>query len=101
MKSINFFLLALAIYLAACQDKSAESTGDIIAAGQMPNAIMDRSGNPQLVFGSGDSILYSSSDDRGITFSSPILVAIVPKLAASHMRGPQIAVTTNGLVVTA
>jgi hypothetical protein len=101
MKPIDFFLLALAICLTACQDKTTGSPGEIIAAGQMPNAAMDRSGNPQLVFGSGDSILYSSSTDRGRTFSSPILVAIVPKLAASHMRGPQIAVTASGMVITA
>ncbi|HET6995953.1 MAG TPA: sialidase family protein [Chitinophagaceae bacterium] len=62
---------------------------------------MDRSGNPQLVFGNGDSILYSSSADGGKTFSSSALVAVVPKLAASHMRGPQIAATANGLLVTA
>jgi hypothetical protein len=101
MKPINLLLLASTIYLSGCQDKMTETSGEIIATGQMPNAVMDRSGNPQLVFGSGDSILYSSSTDRGRTFSSPTLVAIIPKLAASHMRGPQIAVTTNGLVVTA
>jgi hypothetical protein len=101
MKPLRLFLLASAIYLSACQDKTEESRGEIIGAGQMPNVVMDGSGNPQIVFGSGDSILYSSSADRGRTFSSPTLVAIVPNLAASHMRGPQIAVTTNGLVVTA
>lgn len=67
----------------------------------MPNIAKDQSGNIQLVFGTGDSILYSYSTDHGKTFSSPELVAVIPKLAASHMRGPQVAATTEGLVVTA
>jgi hypothetical protein len=53
------------------------------------------------VYGSGDSILYIYSTDNGKSFSSPSLIALLPELAASHMRGPQIAATSNGLVVTA
>jgi hypothetical protein len=67
----------------------------------MPNLSADNSGVVHLVYGSGDSILYSYSSDKGQSFSSPAVVAIVPSLAASHMRGPQIASTSNGLVVTA
>jgi len=67
----------------------------------MPNLAKDNSGNIHLVFGNGDSILYSSSFDKGKTFSTPTLIAILPRLAASHMRGPQIAVTTRGICVTA
>jgi hypothetical protein len=39
--------------------------------------------------------------NRGMFFSTPVLVAILPKLAASHTRGPQIAATENGLAVVA
>ena len=41
----------------------------------------------------------TSSD--GIFFNPPSLVAVLPKLMASAMRGPQIATTENGLVATA
>jgi hypothetical protein len=45
--------------------------------------------------------MYTYSSDKGKTFSSPSLIALLPKLAASHTRGPQLAVTTDGLVLTA
>jgi hypothetical protein len=41
--------------------------------------------------------MYSFSSDSGKTFSSSVLVSVLPKLAASHMRGPQIATTSEGL----
>src|SRR5215216_45180 len=73
----------------------------IIANGQMPNAIVDRAGVLHLVYGTGDSIMYAYSRDGGKSFSKASLVSILPKLAASHTRGPQIAVTSNGLLLTA
>jgi hypothetical protein len=76
-------------------------SSSVIAEGQMPNIARDKSGNIHLVFGHGDSLLYSSSYNRGTDFSRPTLIAFFPHLAASHTRGPQIAATTNGLVVTA
>jgi len=73
----------------------------IIANGQMPNAVRDKAGVLHLVYGSGDSIMYVYSKDGGKSFSNASLVSILPKLAASHTRGPQIAATTNGLLLTA
>jgi hypothetical protein len=66
----------------------------------MPNVVSD-SRNIHLVYGHGDSILYVSSSDHGTTFSATELVAVVPKLAASHMRGPQIATTSTGVSIIA
>jgi hypothetical protein len=45
--------------------------------------------------------MYSFSSDEGNNFSTPILISVLPELAASHMRGPQIAATDNTIVVTA
>lgn len=73
----------------------------IIGHGQMPNATTDKKGNIHLVFGSGDSIMYSLSNNQGKAFSKPVLVSILPKLAATAMRGPQIAATSNGLIIIA
>ncbi len=67
----------------------------------MPNVVTDNFGNIHLVYGNGDSILYSYSSDAGETFSAPTLISVLPKLAASHTRGPQIIATANGLAVTA
>jgi hypothetical protein len=67
----------------------------------MPNITTDKSSNVYVAYGTGDSIMYTSSTNRGQFFSSPTLVAILPKLFATAMRGPQIASTANGLTITA
>jgi hypothetical protein len=96
-----FIILASLIFLPACQEEKVDVSSTTIAAGQMPNVTNDNSGNIHLVYGNGDSILYSYSSDRGKTFSAPALISVLPKLAASHTRGPQVAATSNGLSVTA
>jgi hypothetical protein len=100
MKFVSL-LVALMLFLSACQDKSSDVESSIIASGQMPNIVGDNSGIVHLVYGHGDSILYSYSSNGGTTFSKPALIAVLPKLAASHTRGPQIAAATNGVAVTA
>jgi hypothetical protein len=71
-----------------------------ITNGRMPNLTIDKSKIIHIVYGRGDSIMCITSKD-GITFNPPSLVAVLPKLMASAMRGPQIASAENGLVVTA
>ncbi len=44
--------------------------------------------------------MYASSAN-GKSFTPPALVAILPKLFASAMRGPQIAAGGNGITITA
>ena len=100
MKLLCLSLLVV-VLLLACNQKDASVPANIIAAGQMPDVVKDNSGSFHLVYGNGDSILYSFSSDRGKTFSEPSLIAILPKLTASHTRGPQIAATSDGLTVTA
>src|SRR5215207_1128783 len=82
-------------------EKKPEGASVIIGQGQMPNATNDNKGNIHIVFGTGDSIMYSSSINRGKSFSKPALISILPNLAASAMRGPQIAATSNGLIIIA
>ena len=98
MKAI--FLIFIALVFFSCRG-NRNYNGDTIAVGQMPNVTKDNSGNIHLVYGVGDSILYRYSADKGESFSTPTLISILPELAASHMRGPQIASTSYGLVVTA
>ncbi len=45
--------------------------------------------------------MYAQMINSGQTFSTPTLISVLPELAASHTRGPQIAATTNGLTVIA
>jgi len=99
MKPLSLILSSL-FFLSACTDEKPDVASTIIGEGQMPNIARDKSGNIHLVFGKGDSILYCYSSDKGKTFSTSSVISVIPKLAASHMRGPQIAATAKGLSVT-
>lgn len=96
------YLVIFVLLLQACAGPKNETQPDhVIANGQMPNLAKDASGNLGLVYGSGDSLLYQQAAADDVVFSSPQLIARLPHLAASHTRGPQVAATTNGLLVTA
>jgi hypothetical protein len=100
----KFLLTSLTAFILfqSCKNEKKESNaGSIIAKGQMPNITKDNSGGVHLVYGTGDSIMYSVSRDGGKSFSPPSLISVFPELAASHMRGPQIAATDNAVIVTA
>ena len=98
---LKLFTLIFVIFtLATCSQKKKNTTSDfLIAHGQMPNIVKDKNNILHLVFGSGDSLLYSFSSNFGNSFSTPSLIAIVPNLAASHTRGPQIASLNDNLIV--
>jgi hypothetical protein len=99
MKTLS--LIVFSFFLISITDAQNKEEKDVvIAKGQMPNMARDQSNTIHIVYGSGDSILYISSKD-GMSFSSPALIAVLPKLSAAAMRGPQIAAAANGLVVTA
>lgn len=95
-------VFAAIVFLSGCNSQnSLNSSGSVIANGQMPTVAKDNSKKVHLVYGTGDSIMYSYSMDQGNTFSTPTLVSVLPELAASHTRGPQVVSTPGGLVVTA
>src|SRR5437868_4735962 len=98
MKPTTLILFVAAPFLMSC---NYENNNPVIGTGQMPNAVIDNSGNVHVVYGNGDSILYCYSSNHGKSFSNPSLISVVPRLAASHMRGPQIAAISNGVIVTA
>jgi hypothetical protein len=100
MKILTAITILSALLVAGCAGKPKENDL-IIGSGEMPNVVKDNKSNLHIVFGTGDSIMYSFSSNNGKTFSSPELISVLPKLAASHTRGPQIAATSDGLMVTA
>ena len=101
MKQLRLLTGLLSILVAAGCHQQKTNTGIIVGRGQMPNITADSRHRVHLVYGNADSILYSVSADGGNTFSPPGLVAVLPGLAASHMRGPQITASDSGLVVLA
>lgn len=96
---LSRLIIILAIsFLSLFADNKNEIT---IANGQMPNIVKDKTGTLHLVYGTGDSIMYTSSTDKGNSFTQPSLVATVPRLFSFAMRGPQIAVNEKGVMITA
>jgi hypothetical protein len=96
MKTSLFIALLLSV--ATCLTAQKHTT---IANGQMPAITKDSHLNIHLVYGSGDSILYSFSSNKGTSFTTPQLVAILPGLVDYATRGPQITVTSNGVAIIA
>jgi hypothetical protein len=66
----RLLVFIIVIVSFSCRNKENKN-GDIIAVGQMPNLGKDNSGNVYLVYGSGDSILYSYSGDKENRFPHP------------------------------
>ena len=93
-------LLLSAIFIVGCENESEEGVV-MIGNGEMPNITKDKGGRIHVVYGEGDQIMHTMSGDQGRSYPAPEVVNKLPELAASHMRGPQVAATSNGLVVTA
>ncbi len=95
---IVFFLIA-----SSCINHSEKKDAGIVkvADGQMPSIASNNSDSLDIVFGKGDSLMYTSSSNSASSFSSPITIDILPNLIAYATRGPQIAATKNGLAVIA
>jgi hypothetical protein len=80
---------------------------DFISEGRQPQLSMDNSGVIRIVFGRTDnnfridSIFCTTSKDKGITFSKPVLVGTVPQMQLGMTRGPQIASSANYSIITA
>ncbi|MEO6721392.1 MAG: sialidase family protein [Ferruginibacter sp.] len=101
MKNTIAFVLCIYI-VSSCSEKKTQIKDDfIIAHGQMPNITRDKDNAIHLVYGNGDSIMYASSTDNGSTFSRPSLISNLAGVYSFAMRGPQIACTDTGIVVTA
>lgn len=96
------FLIFITCFFISCKEKKAIAKPDfVIGNGQMPDIAKDESGKIHLVYGIGDSIMYTASSDNGQSFSQPSVVAVLPDMFSFAMRGPQIAVNKSGIIITA
>src|SRR5882757_5736212 len=74
---------------------------DVIAPGEQPQISADNKGVIRVVYGLHDKIFCSTSEDQGISFSKPVLVAQVPDMHLGMSRGPQLASSGNYSIITA
>ncbi len=54
-----------------------------------------------MVFGSGDTIWLARSTDRGRSFTPPVKVGALPRMALGRHRGPRVAISGNAILVSA
>ncbi len=101
MKTFIFFALVVCAVASFTPGKSGAKEDFVIGQGQMPSIVNDKQNTLHVVYGSGDSIMYSFLSPTTTAFTPPVLIGVLPGLAASHTRGPQIACSNNGLTVTA
>jgi hypothetical protein len=99
VKLTGIFLL----FILACNEQPANNNSPVVLIdkGDMPAIASDKNKAAHLVYGFGERLMYTASNDKGKSFSSPELVDVVPALVASATRGPQIAATKDGVVIVA
>ncbi|MEO8771404.1 MAG: sialidase family protein [Ferruginibacter sp.] len=99
----NSLLLVLyAGFLTGCLERKIHFTDDfVIANGQMPDIVKDNNNKIHLVYGTGDSIMYSNLSENATSFSQPLLIGVLPHAYSFATRGPQIAATKKGIIITA
>lgn len=101
LKDIIFSFVYIACLFACNNNEKAEPATQAMAAGQVPALTKDAVNNIHVVYGSGDSIMYCCTKDKGISFSKPVLVDTLLNLVAGATRGPQISATKDGVVIIA
>jgi hypothetical protein len=101
MKNIVIFFAIFLSFATLCESKAQRMMSFIVANGEMPALSKDNNNKVHLVFGNGDSIMYAYSDDNCKTFSRPELIKKLPHVFTFATRGPQVAATGHGILVTA
>jgi BNR repeat protein len=74
------------------------------AAPETPNRqpqLSARGSDIGVAYGAGNAIYFAASTDAGKTFGAPVLVSDQGKLALGMHRGPRVAYTPQGIVISA
>lgn len=98
MRYVQWLLISSALLYACSSETNSIKT---IAKGHMPAVTGDKENNIHVVYGNSDSIMYTVSTDKGLSFSTPVLVDTLTDLIDYATRGPQIAVTKNTVTIIA
>jgi hypothetical protein len=98
-------LILLAVALAVCAPASASGPVEIIPpdlrGASQPQVAVTAKGEVYVAFGRNSSFYCAASLDDGRTFKRPVLVGSLEKAALGRRRGPRIAATERGVVVSA
>jgi hypothetical protein len=105
MHSSYLFLLPLAAIFQLLPRGSDAAPVQLIPAelrgALQPQVAVAPQGRIHVTFGKGNAIYHTGSLDAGRTFSDPVKVAELPKLALGMRRGPRITASDKVLAITA
>lgn len=99
MKKLLSTLLFVVLFLSLTS--LSDVTNNVISEGNQPQISTDGKGVIRVVFGRRDEIYCATSNDKGVTFSKPVLVARMPQMHLGMSRGPQLASSANYSIITA
>jgi len=94
-------LAILFIFFALACKENKPTVAVNLTTGQMPCVVTDLNNHIHIVYGNGDSIMYTESANGGQSFNAPVCVDTLNHLVDFATRGPQIAVTKNGVTIVA
>src|SRR5688500_17121091 len=100
MRTIYLFLLLVLPSVAAPLAEANRVTPPEFGEARQPQIAISDDGTIHIAFGKADAIYTTSSDNDGVSFSEPVKVGELPKLALGMRRGPRIA-TAGQMVILA
>lgn len=84
-----------------CCDSVVVASGSGSQSPKQPQAAMSSDGVIHVTWGRGDFVEYSQSRNGGASFENETQAFRVPNLSLGMRRGPRIAATRSGIVITA
>lgn len=95
-----YSLLSNLLFIVTFLIGPAPGTGKRLGTGIHPSVATDPMGKVHVVYGKGATVFYTSTQD-GEQFAEPVRVDSLPGLHLGASRGPQIAATSQSVVITA
>ncbi len=105
MKSFNAICVFIALQIVIINVMASEPvlvvSQGLLSNPRQPQAAVDEDGKIHITFGSDEGIYYCGSSDKGKTFSDPVKIDSITKLAIGMRRGPRIVANREAILVTA
>ena len=89
MKMFPFFVLGFLLFQAQrleAADTVTVASSDVLPAVRQPRVAVNEAGHIFVAFGANEDVFVCKSVDEGKTFSTPVKVGHIPKLALGRRR---------------
>lgn len=100
-RKIFVLMIWIVLCFIGCKENQTQSPLIISELGYQPSIGVDTKGIIRIAYGKGDSLLFSTSEDSGKTFSKEELIDTLHGLHLGMSRGPQISSSSNRTVIIA